>query len=397
MTTGEQARLGADPAERLRRHIEAVRQAVRRENGEEKELGPKAERTRARLLEAAREVFAERDYFATSAADIAERAGVSLGTFYQYFTDLNGIVTVLAGEQVIEMLSQHVNEWDPRTGRLGLRRVLLVFLRGYFANVAFYRLWEQVTAVDPRIAEIRRRFWAAYKHEIEKSLEAGMAAGTVRTDIPAGETARALTHMIERYCYDAAIFDPPPAGASAEDAADLLTTLWADAIGLAEPSARWQDSRPPAPPDLPAAPQTGLSRTPRNDHPRSNAKERTCALPSRPRRPASKIPALGHRRPRDRARHPGGGLRQQRRRRVRVRLVRDARRRVGSQDRGGQGRAGQDRADVGPDGPALRPGHARHAQGGGDRGRPGHPRRLQHRGLRAERDQAGGLDRAAHL
>lgn len=249
MTTGEQARLGADPAERLRRHIEAVRQAVRRENGEEKELGPKAERTRARLLEAAREVFAERDYFATSAADIAERAGVSLGTFYQYFTDLNGIVTVLAGEQVIEMLSQHVNEWDPRTGRLGLRRVLLAFLRGYFANVAFYRLWEQVTAVDPRIAEIRRRFWAAYKHEIEKSLEAGMAAGTVRTDIPAGETARALTHMIERYCYDAAIFDPPPAGASAEDAADLLTTLWADAIGLSEPSARWQDSRPPAPPD----------------------------------------------------------------------------------------------------------------------------------------------------
>jgi AcrR family transcriptional regulator len=234
---------GSDPAERLMRSIEAVRQAVRRQNGEEKELGPKAERTRARLLQAAREVFGERDYLATSATDIAERAGVSLGTFYQYFSDLNGIVIVLAGDQVIEMLSQHVDEWDPRTGRLGLRRVLSVFLSGYFANVAFYRLWEQITAVDPRIAEIRRRFWAAYKHEIEKSLVAGMEAGTIRTDLSATETARALTHMIERYCYDACIFDPPQKPVSAEEAADLITTLWADAIGLIEPSARWHDPR----------------------------------------------------------------------------------------------------------------------------------------------------------
>lgn len=250
MTTGE---TGAkeprqtDPAERLMRSIEAVRQAVRRQNGEEKELGPKAERTRARLLEVAREVFKDHDYLSTSAADIADRAGVSLGTFYQYFSDLNGIVMVLAGEQIIEMLSQHVDEWDPLTGRLGLRRVLAVFLRGYFANVAFYRLWEQATVVDPRIGEMRRRFWAAYKHRIARSLAAGIEVGAVRTDIDAGETARALTHMIQSYCYDLCIFDPPQQEVSADEAADLLTTLWADAIGLTEPSARWLDN--PAPPD----------------------------------------------------------------------------------------------------------------------------------------------------
>ncbi len=240
MTIGEPGQVaGADPAQRLLKTIEAVRQAVRRQNGEQKALGPKAERTRARLLEAAREVFAERDYLATSATDIAERAGVSLGTFYQYFEDLNGIVVVLAGEQVIEMLSQHVDEWDATAGRLGLRRVLVVFLRGYLANAAFYRLWEQVTAVAPGVAEIRRRFWAAYKHQIAASLSAGIAAGTVRSDLDPAEAARALTHMVERYCYDAFIFDPPRSPVTAEAAADLLTTLWADAIGLVEPSARW--------------------------------------------------------------------------------------------------------------------------------------------------------------
>lgn len=250
MTTGDGAPREPrqlDPAERLMRSIEAVRQAVRRQNGEEKELGPKAERTRGRLLETARDFFKDHDYLSTSAADIADRAGVSLGTFYQYFSDLNGIVMVLAGEQIIEMLSQHVDEWDPRTGRLGLRKVLAVFLRGYFANVAFYRLWEQATMVDPRIGEMRRRFWAAYKHQIARSLAAGMAAGAVRTDIDPGETARALTHMIQSYCYDVCIFDPPQTEVSADEAADLLTTLWADAIGLVEPSARWLAN--PSPPD----------------------------------------------------------------------------------------------------------------------------------------------------
>ena len=215
--------------------------AVRRQNGSSRELGQKAEQTRARLLEAGREVLKDSDFFSASAADIAERANVSLGTFYQYFSDLSGIVLVLAGEKIIELLTERVAEWDPGTGRLGLRRMVLVFVREYFADAAFYRLWDQVTVADPTIAAIGRRFWAAYKHEIERSLRAGIAAGTVRSDLDPAETARALTHMIERYCYDVCIFDPPPVDVSAEDAADLITTLWADAIGLVEPSARWSN------------------------------------------------------------------------------------------------------------------------------------------------------------
>ena len=124
MTTGETTRAAGagladpadqDPAERLLASIEGVRRAVRRQNGAEREdLGPKAERTRARLIAAAREVFAERDYFSANPADIAARAGVSIGTFYQYFSDLSAIVLVLAGERIIDMLSARVDEWDPQ-------------------------------------------------------------------------------------------------------------------------------------------------------------------------------------------------------------------------------------------------------------------------------------------
>lgn len=47
----------------------------------------RARDTHQRLLEAAAEVFTERGYDDTQTPDIAERAGVSVGTFYRYFAD----------------------------------------------------------------------------------------------------------------------------------------------------------------------------------------------------------------------------------------------------------------------------------------------------------------------
>ena len=70
----------------------------------------------------------------------------------------------------------------------------------------------------------------------EESLREAQTSGLVRTDFDPAETARALTAMADRYCYLAFVFDPPESGApSPDDAIDLLTTLWANAIALVEP------------------------------------------------------------------------------------------------------------------------------------------------------------------
>ena len=47
----------------------------------------RAHKTRAALVEAAQAEFAESGYAGTTAKSIAKRAGVSTGSFYQYFTD----------------------------------------------------------------------------------------------------------------------------------------------------------------------------------------------------------------------------------------------------------------------------------------------------------------------
>lgn len=244
MTGGSRPAVRAsDPTARLRQTIHAVQQAVRRQNGEHAPLGAKAARTRRNLMAAATAAFAEKGYTGTSVTDIAERAGVSVATFYQYFADLAGIVAVLAGDRIVQMLDQHVDDWDPRTGRIGLRRLVSAFVTGYLTDPDFYRLWEQACAVDPRVAAIRRQFWAAYKHRIADNLADGVAAGLVRSDLSTGEMARALCYLLERYCYDIAIADPPAEPPSADEVIDLLTSLWADAIRLEEVPIRRSPTR----------------------------------------------------------------------------------------------------------------------------------------------------------
>jgi hypothetical protein len=50
--------------------------------------------------------------------------------------------------------------------------------------------------------------------------------------------ATAMTLMMEAYCYNVFVLDPPPDGVDRADVADLITTLWADAIGLVESDER---------------------------------------------------------------------------------------------------------------------------------------------------------------
>jgi|SRR5579884_2709259 len=70
-------------------------------------------RTRAEILSAAREVFAERGYHNTGIAEIARRADVAVGTFYLYFHDKEEAFQTLlregfeeARERVMEAVAQ---------------------------------------------------------------------------------------------------------------------------------------------------------------------------------------------------------------------------------------------------------------------------------------------------
>jgi AcrR family transcriptional regulator len=55
-------------------------------------------RNRARVLESARKVFAERDFEGTCVRDIIRASGLSVGTFYEYFRSKDEIFSAVAAE-----------------------------------------------------------------------------------------------------------------------------------------------------------------------------------------------------------------------------------------------------------------------------------------------------------
>ncbi len=177
----------------------------------------------------------EAGYQATSVADIAERAGVSLGTFYQYFRDRSDILSTLVRIGVLELLRGNQRPWDPGRGRIGLRRVIAAFVDAYVATAAFQSVWEEVTHVEEDLATLRTDLARLFTNAVAQALSDAAAADLVRRDLDPAAMARALTSMVDRYCYLTYVFDPPVDGPPAvDDTVDLLTELWADAIGLVE-------------------------------------------------------------------------------------------------------------------------------------------------------------------
>jgi AcrR family transcriptional regulator len=214
----------------------AVASGGRREGDAVRPLGRKAARTRTNLLLAAYAVFAERGYQGSTVAAITERAGVGAGTFYQYFRDRSDVLAALVAEAVRDALDD-VRAWDATEGRDGLRAVVAGFVERYAITAPFQAVWEEITHVEPALAELRQALTELYVGLFETELRRAAALGLVRAELDAAGSARALTAMVDRYCEQVFVRG---AGTEAHDArgpdvariTDLLVDLWAGAIGL---------------------------------------------------------------------------------------------------------------------------------------------------------------------
>jgi AcrR family transcriptional regulator len=219
----------ADPHARVLAAIESATAGGRREGDTEVPLGRKAARTRAALLDAARSVFTEKGYAATSVGDIASAAGVSLGAYYQYFRDRADILATLVAEGAQRMLDDASQVWRPNEGRDGVQRVLHTFVSHYRATAKFQKVWEEVTHVDGELAELRRELVRTYSSAVEIALTHGQQDGSVRADLDVAGAAAALTSMVDRTCYLRFVFDRQP-GVGIDDTVAVLTDIWWTAV-----------------------------------------------------------------------------------------------------------------------------------------------------------------------
>ncbi|HVV36633.1 MAG TPA: helix-turn-helix domain-containing protein [Acidimicrobiales bacterium] len=209
-------------------------EALRREGDRVVPAGPKARRTRAQLIDAATSLFAERGFQNTAVAEIAEAAGVSLGTFYQYFRNRDEVLGAMVHDQLEWMSATTGTGWRVCDGVEGLERMLSIYVKAYTRTIDLSRVWEAVSLTEPEMVAIRREAGRSITGRLAAELVRAGKAGEMRklTKRQATLTARALAGMMDRVCFDMFVFDPPEPRPTEAEVASLVAGLWANALGL---------------------------------------------------------------------------------------------------------------------------------------------------------------------
>jgi AcrR family transcriptional regulator len=163
----------------------------------------KGERTRARLLHAAKHVFERQGFLGARVSDIADRAGISHGTFYHYFNSKEEIFRELAhAHEALLAAAADMDESDlgvdasPRHQvREGVRR----YLSQYRKQARIMGVIEQVSRYDAEVNAVRV---ASQKHFTKRAEEACRLQQRARLADPMLDpviAADALGAMVSRF------------------------------------------------------------------------------------------------------------------------------------------------------------------------------------------------------
>jgi AcrR family transcriptional regulator len=189
--------------------------------------------TRARLLDAARQVF-ERDGFLTARiSDIAATAGLSQGSFYHYFDSKEQVFREVAEAQERRLTAAPDQGSDaPRddSPRGVIGRANRRYLERYRDAADLMGVIEQVSRYDPQVSRARISTQQHFAERAERSIRRLQREGLADKKVDAAFAADALGAMVARFAemwlvqgYRQYDFDA---------AVEQLTRLWANALGL---------------------------------------------------------------------------------------------------------------------------------------------------------------------
>lgn len=118
--------------------------------------------TVAVILEAATQVFEERGYQETSTNQIAERAGVSIGSLYQYFPNKESILYMLLErhvESINRLIESQIVEIEKAGGfgKTAIRSIIQLFIGLHENEPAYHRIiMEEVPYEHQKLIQIVR-------------------------------------------------------------------------------------------------------------------------------------------------------------------------------------------------------------------------------------------------
>jgi AcrR family transcriptional regulator len=196
----------------------------------------KGVQTRARLIEAAKQVFERDGFLDARIADIAETAHLAQGSFYHYFDSKEQIFREVAEAQEERLTAPPADE---RAGTAAaaspferIRRANRRYLERYRDEAALMGVIEQVSRYDAQVNAARMSTMKHFVERAEAAIRRLQSEGLADPRVHPAIAADALGAMIGRFAelwlvqgYREYDFD---------DAVEQLTVLWANALGMHE-------------------------------------------------------------------------------------------------------------------------------------------------------------------
>jgi len=194
----------------------------------------KGVRTRAKLLEAAKKTFEEHGFLDARIADIAERAGMSHGSFYHYFESKEQVFREVV-EAVDEQLSEpmesvvfataaEVPAWERMF--TAMRR----HLERYQAEARLMGVIEQVARYDDHMGAVRLAQHKRYQDQIAHSIRQMQKRGVADPSLDPTITAAALGALTERFAEMWLV--QHAVDCSLDEASETLATMFVNALQM---------------------------------------------------------------------------------------------------------------------------------------------------------------------
>lgn len=184
----------------------------------------RADRTRGRLLEAARSAFTRLGWARARVEDVCQEAGVGHGTFYTYYGNKTEIVEALVLRHATALYAVAEAPWSSGNVHADVRRVIAGVVALVAADRDIRAIWTSASPSEPALVALEREIRAQFVRRIRGRLDSAVDAGLAREGLDVAVAAPALTAMVE--------VSVGPAGPDlpAERLVDGLTDLWVRAV-----------------------------------------------------------------------------------------------------------------------------------------------------------------------
>lgn len=194
----------------------------------------RAVETQQQLLDAARTIFAERGYQATSVAAITDAASTAHGTFYLYFRNKEDVFAQLMAGAMDELYRHTLTDLDPETHRYDpavARARVASFLAVAEGQGRLWRALLEAILVSPAVEATWLELRARFHDGLAARLRIYQDRDEFR-DLDPDLVAAALAGMLEWFVFTSSAFSQPGPLVASEEVIDTIADLWESAIDI---------------------------------------------------------------------------------------------------------------------------------------------------------------------